>query len=88
MHHDFGPGGLLVGVHLRPDDLRCVVSGHNGDPLHALSRPLSQDPAKLGREISAGIAQLTAAIGRSAGEVRAVGVSVPGLVNRENVLAQ
>jgi predicted NBD/HSP70 family sugar kinase len=80
-------GGLLVGVHLRPEGLRFVVSGLDGGPLHSIGHPLSE-PAGLGAAIKAGIAAITAAIGRNAREVRAVGVSVQGLLNRDGVLTQ
>ncbi len=80
-------GGLLVGVHPRPEALRYVVSGLDGEPIHALTRPVP-DPGGLGPEIRAGIAAITAAIGRTATQVRAVGISIPGLVSHAGVLMQ
>lgn len=80
-------GGLLAGVHPRPEGIRYVVSGLDGEPLHALTRALPT-PARLAQEVRAGIAEITAAVGRKPSEVRAVGISIPGLVNRDGVLAQ
>ena len=80
-------GGLLAGVHPRPEGIRYVVSGLDGEPLHSLIRPLPA-PTRLGREVRAGITAITEAVGRQPGEVRAVGISIPGLVNSDGLLSQ
>ncbi|NSZ61177.1 ROK family transcriptional regulator (plasmid) [Agrobacterium tumefaciens] len=81
-------GGLLVGVHPNPDDIQYVVAGLDGVPLHTITRPLPRDPARLGKEIAIAIRKATADISRSAKEVRAVGISIPGLVSDHELLAQ
>jgi predicted NBD/HSP70 family sugar kinase len=81
-------GGLLVGVHPRPDEVRYVVSGLDGEPIRTLSRPLPDDTARLGSETADGIAALVGSIGRTVHEIRAVGVSIPGLVSSDGILTQ
>lgn len=81
-------GGLLVGVHPNPEGIQYVVSGLNGEPLQSMVRPLPREPAKLGREISTAVKKITSEISRSHKEVRAVGISIPGLVSKGEVLTQ
>lgn len=81
-------GGLLVGIQPRPEELRYVLAGLDGETLRTLSRSLPAKPSRLGHEVADGIAELVAGVGRTVGDVRAVGVSVPGLVNSEGVLTQ
>jgi predicted NBD/HSP70 family sugar kinase len=81
-------GGLLVGVHPRPQQLTYSVSGLDGEPLTTLARPMTLDAAEFGAEVAAGIAAITAAVGRSVEEVRAVGIAVPGLVRSDGILTQ
>ncbi|WP_127753859.1 MULTISPECIES: ROK family transcriptional regulator [unclassified Devosia] len=79
-------GGLLVGVHPVPGEISYVVTGLDGAPLGQVTRTLPHR-SELAAELRAGIGELVASIGRSMNEVRAVGVSVPGLVGRDGHLA-
>jgi predicted NBD/HSP70 family sugar kinase len=79
-------GGLLIGLHLRPQGITYTASGLDGDPLLTLRRALPEDPAALGGEVAAGIAELTQILGREEAEIRAIGVAVPGLVRGDGLL--
>lgn len=81
-------GGLLVGVHPNPEGIQYVVSGLDGEPITAITRPLPRDPARLGREVATAVKKVTVEISRSHKEVRAVGISIPGLVSKGEVLTQ
>jgi predicted NBD/HSP70 family sugar kinase len=81
-------GGLLIGVHPRPSEIRFVAAGLDGNPLGTLSRPMSSAAADLSQAVSLGIQDLTGEIGRRPMDIRAIGVSISGLVDTEGHLAQ
>jgi len=79
--------GLLVGVNLNLDETRFVIAGLDGKPLTMLVMP-TPEPDGLGAFVRNGIRALAAAVDRDQADIRAVGVSVPGLVNQRGELAQ
>jgi predicted NBD/HSP70 family sugar kinase len=78
---------LLIGVHPRPSEIRFVAAGLDGTPLGTLSCPMPP-AAGLPQAVSLGIQEVTEAIGRRSADIRAVGVSISGLVDIEGHLAQ
>jgi predicted NBD/HSP70 family sugar kinase len=81
-------GGLLVGVHPRPEEIRFVVSGLSGVPTAVLSRPPPSDVDELGKAMAAGIRGLVMSSGRRTDEIRAVGISIPGIVLGDGTVEQ
>lgn len=81
-------GGLLVGVHPRPGEVRYKVAGLDGETIGDVLRPLPDEPDALGDEFAAGIEAVVESIGRRVDEVRAVGLPVQGLVSRTGDIAQ
>lgn len=79
--------GLLAGVHLNLDETRFVLAGLDGKPLTALVMP-TPEPEGLDSFVRNGVRALVAAVGRNEADVRAVGVSVPGLVTQQGELSQ
>jgi hypothetical protein len=63
-------GGLLAGVHPRPEGIRYVVSGLDGEPLHALTRALPT-PARLARRSPRPSAESRAKCARSVSRFQA-----------------
>jgi len=76
----------LIGVHPVPGEISYVVAGLDDEPLDKVTHPLPHR-SELAAEMQAGIAELVAKVGRRMDEVRAVGMSVPGLVGRDGHLA-
>jgi predicted NBD/HSP70 family sugar kinase len=81
-------GGLLIGVHPRPSEIRFVAAGLDGNPLGTLSRPMPPAAADLPEAAACGIHELTNDIGRRPADIRAIGVSISGLVDTDGHLAQ
>lgn len=81
-------GGLLVGVHPRPQEVRFVAASLDGHPIGTLARPMPEDPRDLPSIVAAGIRDLKEELRRGASETRAVGLSISGLVTSQGHLAQ
>jgi len=79
-------GGLLIGIELTPGQIRYVVTGLDGVPLGQVARSVPHR-SELADEVPLGTAELVGKIGREMEEVRAIGISVPGLVGRDGHLA-
>lgn len=78
--------GLLVGVHLEFEELRIVAASLDGNPIGCIRAPLPS-LSDLASKVREGVAELCATLGRPLEEVRAIGVSVPGLVGDHGGLA-
>ncbi len=79
-------GGVVVGIHLRPREIRLVLADMSGSVRGVLSRPLSPAPEFLGRDMAAGINGLLISAGLSAGDLKAVGLAVPGFVETSGLV--
>lgn len=79
--------GLLLGIHLEFGVLRIVASTIGGKPIDGIDAPLPGRPEELAGLVKQRIAMLCDKIGRSADEIRGVGVCLPGLVRTGGSLA-
>lgn len=79
-------GGLVVGVNLRPEEIRLVLADLAGEARAVLSRPMTTEVAELGRAIRAGITGLLISAGFAEENLRAVGIAVPGLVQNDGTV--
>ena len=80
--------GVVVGVNLRPDGCEVAAAGLDGAPLAQRRGPTPDRRAGLGAMLSGEIGALLEALGRPWQDVLAVGVALPGLVNRDGAVAQ
>jgi predicted NBD/HSP70 family sugar kinase len=81
-------GGVVAGIHPRPSEIRLVLADLSGAVLGVLSRPMPPSPTELGVAIAAAINGLVISTGRQTTEIRAVGLSVPGLVRNDGYVEQ
>lgn len=81
-------GGFVVGVHPRPSEIRFVLADLSGAVLGVLSRPMPANPQELGQAMAAGINGLVISTGNAPEGVRAIGISVPGLVRSDGHVEQ
>ncbi len=81
-------GGVLVGVHLRPAEIRLVLTDMAGQPRAVLARPMSAGPETLGADMAAGISGLLVSAGVKESALRGVGLAVPGLVQTDGLVRQ
>ncbi|WP_172295466.1 ROK family protein [Pseudoruegeria sp. HB172150] len=79
-------GGLVVGVNLRPKEIRLVLADLAGEPRAVLSRPMAENVNDIGRSIHAGIVGLMISAGLEEATLRAVGITVPGLVQTDGTV--
>ncbi|MGZ9810277.1 ROK family transcriptional regulator [Pseudoroseicyclus sp. H15] len=79
-------GGLLIGVHPRPHEVRYVGATLDGKPITTLVMPMPDDMAQLPAQVMNAIQAVSMSVGSSVSDVRAVGVCVPGVVGREGTL--
>jgi predicted NBD/HSP70 family sugar kinase len=80
--------GLLMGVHLEFESLRLVAANVDGRPFASKGAPLPTNPNDLADQVRDGIIDLCAEIGRDISEIRAVGLTLPGLVGSSGGLAE
>lgn len=80
--------GLLMGVHLEFECLRFVAANVDGRPFASKDAPLPVDPADLADRVRAGLVDFCQEIGRDLKEIRAVGLTLPGLVGSAGGLAE
>lgn len=80
--------GLLMGVHLEFECLRFVAANVDGRPFASIDRPLPTTPSELGDDVRNGLEALCNEVGRSLSEIRAVGMTLPGLVGSAGGLAE
>jgi len=81
-------GGLLVGIHPRPSELRFVAANLDGTPVGTCSRAMPAAAENLPEAVALGLRELTDGIGRRASDIVAVGVSISGLIAADGHLAQ
>lgn len=81
-----GFGGLFIGIHPVPWEIHFVVAGLDGVPVGSITRPMPHH-SELAAHLNKGIDELVASIGRSRADVRAVGISVLGLLTADGYWA-
>lgn len=79
--------GLLIGVHLEFQTMKIVAAGLDGARIAMESYPFPKTPDDLAEAARLGIIDLCKSVGRSVEEIRAVGVTLPGLVASGGKLA-
>ncbi|SOC10407.1 MarR family transcriptional regulator [Rhodobacter sp. JA431] len=79
--------GLLIGVHLEFEQMAIVAASIDGTPIRKWSQPLPTDPAALATDLRHAIGALCHEISRSQDEIRAIGITLPGLVESSGGLA-
>ena len=80
--------GLLIGIDIAPERLLVLSSGIDGKPTVTSTYPPIGDVASVAAAVEAAFLAHLKQSGRTIEEVRAVGVCVPGLVNRSGRLAE
>lgn len=80
--------GLLMGVHLEFECLRFVAANVDGRPFASKDAPLPARPEDLPNCAREGLLDLCKDIGRELSEIRAVGMTLPGLVGSGGGLAE
>jgi predicted NBD/HSP70 family sugar kinase len=78
--------GLLIGIQIEQDAIHFAASGLDGVPLATISRAFGGILDSLVDDVEKGILAVRKQADRPGIAVRAVGVSVPGLVNDAGVL--
>ncbi|NTZ64157.1 ROK family transcriptional regulator [Agrobacterium tumefaciens] len=81
-----GFGGLFIGIHPVPWEIHFVVAGLDGVPVGSITRPMPHH-SELAAHLNKGIDELVASISRSRADVRAVGISVLGLLTTDGYWA-
>lgn len=74
--------GAVMGVHLRPNEIRYVFADLTGEHTAVLTGPAPSVQADTGRLMAAGIRGLLLSVGQDVPHLRAIGISVPGFVDR------
>ncbi len=77
---------MVVGVHLRPDEIRLVLADLAGEPRVVLTRPMCERAEDLGKAIHTGITGLLISAGYDDTILRAIGIAVPGLVTTDGTV--
>lgn len=73
-------GGVVIGINLRPAEIRLVMANLAGEPLAVLACPMPEDVDALGKAMHAGLKGLMISAGQDESALRAVGITVPGLI--------
>jgi predicted NBD/HSP70 family sugar kinase len=81
-------GGFVIGVHPRPGEIRFVLADLSGMVVGVLSRPMPAGPDELGFAMAAGVNGLVISTGNVLSDIRAVGLSVPGLIRSDGYVEQ
>lgn len=80
--------GLLIGIHITPENIAFVASGLDGAPTAHSVKPLLPRATEIGDLVEAGLQSFLSQIDRRIGDVRAIGVAVPGLIDSRGLLAE
>lgn len=80
--------GLLVGIHITPEQLLYVASGLDGVPMETLALPPIKQSQDIDLIIERGLDRFLAQLSRRREDVSAVGVGIPGLVSSHGRLAE
>jgi predicted NBD/HSP70 family sugar kinase len=78
--------GLLIGVQIEQGAIHFAASGLDGVPVAAIRRAFPGQVDDLVDHVETGIAEVRALAGRNGVSIRAVGVSLPGLVSNAGML--
>ncbi len=78
--------GILIGARLEPGSIRLLAATLTGGPLATLELPGERDPGRALDALVDGIGRIIARAGREPSSIRAVGVGVPALFDREGRL--
>ncbi|MBY5646360.1 ROK family transcriptional regulator [Rhizobium leguminosarum] len=81
-------GWLLAGVYFHPDRIDCVIGGLDGAILRTSSDIMPFEPERVGGLVNQMMIAMCAGLGRSASDLLALGVSVPGLVTMAGKVAR
>ncbi|MEX2502777.1 MAG: ROK family transcriptional regulator [Trueperaceae bacterium] len=78
--------GVLIGARLEPGSIRLLAATLAGGPLATLEAPGHLDPDRALDALIDGVAEVVRRSGRDPSRIRAIGVGVPALFDREGAL--
>jgi predicted NBD/HSP70 family sugar kinase len=81
-------GWLLAGVYFHPDRIDYVIGGLDGTILKTASGIMPFESERIGEIVNETMVSMCADLGRSASDLLALGVSVPGLVTMAGKVAR
>lgn len=80
--------GLLIGIHIAPEQLQYVASGLDGVPFSTEVLPPIRQSQDIQASVERGFDAFLGKLSRSRADVSAVGVAVPGLVSSLGIIAE